>query len=429
MATVASTSHGGRATASDFTETVCGTYSGKGCAPASERIDLKRPSFSNPTKITNQWFPISRLRSAVLLGKVDGKPFRSETTLLAVPGSVSWDGRRVKVLLSQYTAYRNGRIEEVAIDRYAQADDGAVWYLGEDVVDYRNGTVATTEGSWLAGREGPPAMIMPGRPRVGDVFRPENVIGIVFEEVEITEVGKKLAGPRGPVGGGVVGTELHLDGSSSDKIFAPGYGEFYSAHEGNVEALAIGVPADSLHATTPPQLRLLATAASGMLGSVRAGDWEAATATLRRMNAAWASLPSLDLPLISKRLGGSLRALGEAVRSKKRVRAGQSAIDSAQSVLDLSLRYQTPAAIDRARFELWCQQILEDAASGNRAEVRGDVATLEWIRDRFVHTLDRGTAHDLDARLRTLRSAADSGHLAPAADHAARLISRLRLAA
>ena len=72
-----------------------------------------------------------------------------------------WAGQRIKTLVSQYMAYRGGRIEEVALDRYAQANDGSVWYLGEDVVDYKRGNVFTTAGTWLAGREGPAAMIMP----------------------------------------------------------------------------------------------------------------------------------------------------------------------------------------------------------------------------------------------------------------------------
>ena len=60
----------------------CGTYSGEGCAPLESRIDLEPPHFSNPTDITNPLFPISALESVVLLGQVDGLPFRAETTLL-----------------------------------------------------------------------------------------------------------------------------------------------------------------------------------------------------------------------------------------------------------------------------------------------------------------------------------------------------------
>lgn len=53
--------------------TRCGTYSGKGCAPTSDRVDVERPTFSNPTEITNPLFPITGLDSVVLLGKVDGR--------------------------------------------------------------------------------------------------------------------------------------------------------------------------------------------------------------------------------------------------------------------------------------------------------------------------------------------------------------------
>ena len=62
--------------------TECGTYSGSGCSPTAKRVDLERPTFSNPTNITNPLFPISTLDSVVLLGEVDGKPFRAETKRL-----------------------------------------------------------------------------------------------------------------------------------------------------------------------------------------------------------------------------------------------------------------------------------------------------------------------------------------------------------
>ncbi len=180
-------------------EPECGTYDGTGCAPVSDRIDIDPPTFSNPTKITNPLFPISVLSSAVLLGVVDDLPFRSETTLLPDTGVVIIDGERVEVLLSQYTAYLDGRITEVAIDRYAQADDGSVWYLGEDVYDYEDGTITVSEGTWLAGRDGPPAMIMAGDPKVGQVFRPEDIPGIVFEEVTIKELLVLANAASGPI--------------------------------------------------------------------------------------------------------------------------------------------------------------------------------------------------------------------------------------
>jgi len=130
-------------------------------APSSARVDLARPSFSNPTSITNPLNPISALSRVVLLGSEGGLPLRVETTLLPYTKIIDLDGQPVEALVSQYIAWIDGRLAEVAIDWYAQADDGAVWYLGEDVFNYANGVVAETEGTWLAGEDGPAAMIMP----------------------------------------------------------------------------------------------------------------------------------------------------------------------------------------------------------------------------------------------------------------------------
>ena len=319
-------------------------------------------------------------------------------------------------------AYRGGRLEEVALDRYAQADDGSVWYLGEDVFDYSGGTIFTTEGTWHAGREGPGAMIMPAQPRVGDVYRTENVTGVVFEEVTVKSAGRTVDGPAGPVRGAMVGSELHLDRTSEDKVFAPGYGEFRTAGGGDLEAMALAVPVDARDDPPPAELRFLVTGAGGTLGSVRADDWPAATATARRMRSAWASLDGSSQPLmIAARTRGSLEALTKAVKRRKPAPASQAALDVWQSALDLELRHRPPAEIDRGRFEVWAQQLITDAASRDRGGVLGDVATLEWIRDRFAHTLPARARAHLDSDLRALRAAVDAGNLPAAADHAARL--------
>jgi hypothetical protein len=407
--------------------TACGTYTGQGCAPASKRVDLTRPTFSSPTKITNQLFPISRLHSALLLGHVDDKPFRTETTLLPGTRTVTWNGEQIPVLVSQYMAYLDGRLEEVALDRYAQADDGSVWYFGEDVFDYRNGAIAVTEGTWLADREGPAAMIMPADPKVGDVYRTENAPGIVFEEVTVKSIGNTVAGPRGPVEGGMIGAELHSDGTSEDKIFAPGYGEFRTAGGGDLEALALAVPTDALPGPMPVELASLAESAEGILELARIGDWEGASVPVTHMNAAWTTLRAGNPPpMIAARLGENLAALTRSVTGQKPARTAQKAIDVTQSVLDLELRYRPPAEIDTARFYLWTQQLRVHAAAKDLAGVTGDVAVLEWIRDRISHTLDAAGRSEIDSRLRALRAATDARNLAAAADHAARMGARLR---
>lgn len=416
----------GTAIAAPSDPTECGTNSGRGCAPASARVDLGQPTFSNPTEITNPLFPISRLHSAVLLGHVDGKPFRTETTLLPGTRSVLWNGQRVEILVSQYLAYLDGQIEEVALDRYAQADDGSVWYFGEDVFDYRKGTVALTEGTWLAGRDGPPAMIMPATPKVGDVYRTENVPGVVFEEVTVASVGKTVNGPTGRVGGAIVAKELHTDGTTENKTFAPGYGEFRTADGGDLEALALAVPTDALDTPEPNELPTLLTAAGGILESARLQDWETASAAFDRARAAWQAVRADQPPMIAAKLNTSLSALKRSLNGRHSAAATQAAIDVKQSVLDVALRYRPVPAVDAARMDLWTQQLRVFAQAGDGGGVAGAVAVLEWIRDRITGSLDPAQLQDLDAGIDSVRAASDAKNLAAAADHAARLASRLR---
>jgi hypothetical protein len=291
-------------------------------APESKRVDRVAPKFSNPTKVTNPLHPSSRVRSALLLGKEEGKTLRVEVTLLGTK-TIVCGGQPVETLESQYVAFLDGKIHEVALDWYAQDDDGAVWYFGEDVFNFEDGVVADSEGTWMAGRDGPAAMIMPADPQVGDVYRPENIPGLVFEEVTVEATDRTVAGPRGPVDGAIVVGELHMDGKRESKTFAPGYGEFSTGAGNNIEAIAIAVPTDR-------GLRIP--------------------------------------PLLSHQL-----------------RTAHGAIERRRAELDLMLLHKAPAAVDRARFVLWTRQAQADARARDAAALKGDIATLERIADRFPH--------------------------------------------
>ena len=109
----------------------------------------------------------------------------------------------------------------MAIDRYAQADDGSVWYFGEDYSAFEDGKVSDTEGTWVVDDKAPAALIMPAHPRVGDVYRPENVPEVVFEEVRVDKVDLNVAGPSGNISGAMEVNELHMDGTREGKIVAP----------------------------------------------------------------------------------------------------------------------------------------------------------------------------------------------------------------
>ncbi len=400
-------------------------------APRDQRVDLATPVFPNPTEVTNPLFPISRLFRVIQLGTVDGQPFRAETTLLPETKTIELDGKPVETLVSQYLAFSDGRIHETALDFYAQADDGAAWYFGEDVFNYEDGSVADTEGTWLAGRDGPAAMIMPADPQVGDVYRPENICGLVFEEVTIQAVDVPVDGPRGPVAGAIIARELHMDGTTEDKTFAPDYGEFATGSEGNSEVVALAIPIDALPGFPPKQLETLSGGASEIFEAAQAEDWEAASAAVGEMTAAWDDYKTSDVPpLLENQMGEALVALGTAVEAQEGANARQTAIDAARAALDLKLRHRTAAETDLDHLDLFARQILVDSEAGDRGAVIGDAAAIRWIRDRIARDVTFADLRQIDARIAGLRAAVQGRNLAGAAAVAMNLratLARMRV--
>jgi hypothetical protein len=388
-------------------------------APENQRVDIAVPSFSDATNATNPLHPSGVVGSALLLGTVDGKAFRTEVTLLPDTRMIEWHGQMVEALVSQYAAYLDGRLHEIAYDFYAQADDGSVWYLGEDVFNFHDGAIGDTHGTWIAGKDGPAAMIMPADPRVGDTYRPENIPGFVFEEVTVQSVDQPLQGPLGPIEGGLVVQELHMDGTYEEKTFAPGYGEYLTASGGDVEALALAVPTDAASQPAPTELEILSGGALDVFEAAGTNDWRVASATVQDMSAAWETFRSGDVPrMIEPRMARDLRNLADTVDARDAQRARQAAIDVAQWSFDLLLRYVPTAQVDLARFDLWAAQILVDAEAGDTDAVNGDFFSLDYIRDRIQHTLSGTDATRLNTWLEELQGAVSERDLAAAAEAA-----------
>ena len=268
-------------------------------------------------------------------------------------------------------------------------------------------------------------MIAPARPKVGDVFRAENVTGVVFEELRVKAVGQTVQGPSGPIQGAIIVDELKVDGAHSEKVLAPGYGEFRTTDGADLEALAVAVPTDALDTQMPAALRNLTTGAWGVLENSRLADWGGAAATTARMNAYWTSLQPTKLPrLVADRMRAALTSLTRSVRARQGAKVAKAAIEAAQAGLDLQLRYLPVEKIDVERIHLHAQQLRVYATAKSLAGLTSEVAIIEWIEDRIP--LSPSDRQDIDGRIRDLRTAADAKNLAGAADHAARLAARLR---
>jgi hypothetical protein len=259
------------------------------------------------------------------------------------------------------------------------------------------------------------------------VNRPENIPGLVFEEVTAKLVGQTADGPSGPITGVFVGEELHDDGTFSDKLFAPGYGEFLSAHEGDLEAMAVAAPVDAIGGGVPAELTAIDQGADRIFGSgLRTdGQWKQAADDVTTMALAWDAFAAGDVP--PRLVRPTTRALSKlAARLSARDRLGTrgAAVDVASAGLDLQLRYRPVAEIDIARFGQWARRTIVHAKMGSLGSVRSDLATMEWIRDRFVPAVDVVDLTSIDAHLGSLRDGLIDRDLA-AVTRTARSLRRL----
>jgi len=143
--------------------------------------------------VDNLWFPLIPGMTWEYRGVKDGEPSReimvatSKTkTIQGVPCTVVND----KLYLSE-------KLEERTLDYYAQDKDGNVWYFGEDTAELTpNGEVKSTEGTWLAGRDGAVAGIfMPADPQVGQSFRQEYYKGQAEDHFRILSLNEQVKTP------------------------------------------------------------------------------------------------------------------------------------------------------------------------------------------------------------------------------------------
>jgi hypothetical protein len=381
-------------------------------SPDDERVDLVTPVFTKPTPITNPLHPTSLVEQTIYGGQADGKPFRTEVTLLPGTLAISWHGQTVETAIVQYVAYLDGRIHEVAIDRYAQADDASVWYFGEDVFNYEDGKVADTNGTWVANEQTPPAMIMPAEPRPGNVYRPENAPGIVFEEVRVDKVGQEMNGPSGKISGAIEVNELHMDGTREAKVFAPGYGEFSTGDpDGDLEAVSLAVPTDARPGPVPAEFSALSTAVTAVYDAAVAKDADRLKQADRELDRTWDAMRASGIPRqMESQMRTDLAAVKSASSEDDWVSAQSAALRITQNELDLRLLHLRVIDVDLARLQMWTRQLPVDVAAEDTALVLADVAALERVWERTRREVE--PAAPLNAALQELRKEADAEDLA-----------------
>lgn len=156
------------------------------------------PRFSHPTKITNKYVPLSSLKKDILESGGGKERTRVERTLLKQFRTFQIGKQTVEALVVEDRDYTEGKLEEVTRDYFAQADDGTVYYLGEDVDNYRNGKIVGHAGAWLFGKQTRTlGVLMAAHPRIGTKWQLENVKGVTVEDDVVVATDETVKTPLG----------------------------------------------------------------------------------------------------------------------------------------------------------------------------------------------------------------------------------------
>jgi hypothetical protein len=197
-----------------------------------------------------------------------------------------------------------------------------------------------------------------------------------------------------------------MDGATEDKLFAPGYGEFYTRSGADVEALALAVPTNAVSGGVPVELTALESGARRVFDNAKSLGWPAASASVDEMTAAWERFRVGEVPrLIEPWMTRALDSLTKGVDSHDAVGARQAAIDVGRWSLDMQLRYRPRAEVDLARFALWAGQLQIDAEAHDASAVNGDVFTLFYMRDRILDSLTQADVTKVNSLIGTLQVA------------------------
>jgi hypothetical protein len=268
-------------------------------------------------------------------------------------------------------------------------------------------------------------MIMPADPEVGDVYRSENIPGLVFEQDTVRSTTASVHGPRGLVPGTALVQELLMDGTIEEKAFAPGYGEFQARAADELVTVALALPIDGAGGSPPGELAVLAGGAQAVLDDAAAGRWPSAGARTDTMAAAWKRIAGDAPELLAGQMTSTMETLARTVGAHRTASTLQAALSTEQAALDLRLRHRPPAEVDLDRLDLWARRLLVDAAARDRGAVAGDAAVLRILWDRVDHTADPAGAARVISRLEDLRGG-PAGGVAAARDAVAGLRDDLR---
>ncbi len=166
----------------------------QGGAVAGGKVGGSMPSPSRfSARVDNPWFPLKPGTVYVYRGSKDGQPSRDVVTVTHSTRTIAG----APCVVVEDRLYLSGRLHERTTDWYTQDRSGNVWYVGESTAELDSrGRVKSTEGTWLAGRDGAkPGIFMSADPKIGMSFRQEFYAGHAEDHFQVLSLTATVAVP------------------------------------------------------------------------------------------------------------------------------------------------------------------------------------------------------------------------------------------
>lgn len=214
--------------------------------------DFDAASFSDSLAIDNPYMPLvpgtTYTYQSEEIDEDTGELTVEDVIVEVLPDTRTILGVEARVVRDR--VFVEGLLIEDTHDWFAQDDDGNVWYLGEDVINYEyddEGNLIGTddEGAWEAGVDGAlPGVVMLARPQVGLKYYQEFTPGDALDDGEVLAIGETMTVPAGTF------TDLLRTKDTTalepfeleNKLYAPGLGMIAEFH--------LDIEDDEVEATT-----------------------------------------------------------------------------------------------------------------------------------------------------------------------------------
>jgi len=182
-------------------------------------------SFSHPTRISHPYLPLESFQNDVFEGSEGGKMLRVVSKRAATTKTFLIRGKKVAPLIIAVREFEAGKLKEATRDYFAQDDSGTVYYLGEEVDNYRDNKIIGHGGAWEYGKgKASLGVFLPAHPKIGDKYQPENVPGLTTENDEVVSTSETVTTPSGKYTNCIKVKESLSDGTTEYKVYAKGVG-------------------------------------------------------------------------------------------------------------------------------------------------------------------------------------------------------------